>query len=43
DDEGFDADMDEVFKDVEGDAEQVISAVADEVSTGDAVCRIDIP
>ncbi|GJU76304.1 hypothetical protein Tco_1273374 [Tanacetum coccineum] len=37
DDEGFDADMDEVFKDVEGDAEQVISAVADEVSTGDAV------
>ncbi|GJY41291.1 hypothetical protein Tco_0428561 [Tanacetum coccineum] len=37
DDEGFDADMDEVFKDVEGDAEQVISAAADEVSTGDAV------
>ncbi|GJW02956.1 putative ribonuclease H-like domain-containing protein [Tanacetum coccineum] len=36
DDEGFDADMDEVFKDVEGDAEQVISA-ADEVPTGDAV------
>ncbi|GJS52028.1 putative ribonuclease H-like domain-containing protein [Tanacetum coccineum] len=37
DDEGFDADMDEVFKDVEGDAEQVISAAVDEVSTGDAV------
>ncbi|GJU58768.1 uncharacterized mitochondrial protein-like protein [Tanacetum coccineum] len=37
DDEDFDADMDEVFKDVEGDAEQVISAAADEVSTGDAV------
>ncbi|GJR03678.1 hypothetical protein Tco_0526662 [Tanacetum coccineum] len=37
DDEGFDADMDEVFKDVEGDAEQVISAAKDEVSTGDAV------
>ncbi|GJY54906.1 hypothetical protein Tco_0446570 [Tanacetum coccineum] len=37
DDEGFDADMDEVFKDVEGDAEQVISAAADEVPTGDAV------
>ncbi|GKB42354.1 hypothetical protein Tco_0887296 [Tanacetum coccineum] len=37
DDEGFDADMDEVFKDVEGDAEQVISAAADEVHTGDAV------
>ncbi|GKB43055.1 hypothetical protein Tco_0887997 [Tanacetum coccineum] len=37
DDEGFDADMDEVFKYVEGDAEQVISAAADEVPTGDAV------
>ncbi|GJY57152.1 hypothetical protein Tco_0456267, partial [Tanacetum coccineum] len=37
DDEGFDADMDEMFKDVEEDAEQVISVVADEVSTGDAV------
>ncbi|GJY03654.1 hypothetical protein Tco_0369594 [Tanacetum coccineum] len=37
DDEGFDAAMDEVFKDVEGDAEQVISVAADEVSTGDAV------
>ncbi|GKD23671.1 hypothetical protein Tco_1225374 [Tanacetum coccineum] len=37
DDEGFDADMNEVFKDVEGDAEQVISAAADEVPTGDAV------
>ncbi|GJT88682.1 hypothetical protein Tco_1070399, partial [Tanacetum coccineum] len=37
DDEGFDADMDEVFKDVEGDAKQVISVAADEVSTGDAV------
>ncbi|GKC98805.1 hypothetical protein Tco_1169080 [Tanacetum coccineum] len=36
DDEGFDADMDEVFKDVEGDAEHVISA-ADEVPTDDAV------
>ncbi|GKA20621.1 hypothetical protein Tco_0700610 [Tanacetum coccineum] len=34
---GFDADIDEVFKDVEGDAEQVIRAVADEVSTGDTV------
>ncbi|GJU18625.1 hypothetical protein Tco_1146591 [Tanacetum coccineum] len=37
DDEGFDADMDEVFKDVEGDVEQVISAATYEVSTGDAV------
>ncbi|GJY56714.1 hypothetical protein Tco_0455829 [Tanacetum coccineum] len=37
DDEGFDADMDEVFKDVKGDAEQVISAAADEVPTGDAI------
>ncbi|GJS72408.1 hypothetical protein Tco_0705249 [Tanacetum coccineum] len=37
DDEGFDADMDEVFKDVKRDAEQVISAVADEVLTSDAV------
>ncbi|GJX60866.1 hypothetical protein Tco_0292256 [Tanacetum coccineum] len=37
DDEGFDADTDEVFKDVEGDAEQVISAATDEVSSGDAV------
>ncbi|GJW64862.1 hypothetical protein Tco_0116746 [Tanacetum coccineum] len=37
DDEGFDADIDEVFKDVEGDTEQVISAAADEVPTGDAV------
>ncbi|GJY99611.1 hypothetical protein Tco_0517041, partial [Tanacetum coccineum] len=37
DDECFDADMDEVFKDVEGDAEQVISAAADEVPTGDAI------
>ncbi|GKF41930.1 hypothetical protein Tco_0125272, partial [Tanacetum coccineum] len=37
DDEGFNADMDEVFKVVEGDAEKVISATADEVSTGDAV------
>ncbi|GJU58715.1 hypothetical protein Tco_1236481 [Tanacetum coccineum] len=34
---GFDVDIDEVFKDVEGDAEQVISAAADEVPTGDAV------
>ncbi|GJT47028.1 retrovirus-related pol polyprotein from transposon TNT 1-94 [Tanacetum coccineum] len=33
----FKIDMDEVFKDVEGDAEQVISATADEVPTGDAV------
>ncbi|GJW13289.1 hypothetical protein Tco_0017422 [Tanacetum coccineum] len=33
----FKIDMDEVFKDVEGDAEQVISAAVDEVSTGDAV------
>ncbi|GJW23484.1 hypothetical protein Tco_0034106 [Tanacetum coccineum] len=32
-----DGDMDEVFKDVEGDAEQVISAAVDEVPTGDAV------
>ncbi|GJT68527.1 hypothetical protein Tco_1020007 [Tanacetum coccineum] len=37
DDEGFDADMDEVFKDVEGDAEQVINAAADEVPTDDAI------
>ncbi|GKD98599.1 hypothetical protein Tco_1382496, partial [Tanacetum coccineum] len=37
DDEGFDADIDELFKDVEGDAEQVISVAADEVPTGDAV------
>nr|GEY45221.1 hypothetical protein [Tanacetum cinerariifolium] len=37
DDEGFDAYMNDVFKDVKGDAEQVISAAADEVSTGDAV------
>ncbi|GJX85323.1 hypothetical protein Tco_0336097 [Tanacetum coccineum] len=37
DDEGFDADMDEVFKDVEGDAKQLINYVAEEVSTGDAV------
>ncbi|GKF18398.1 hypothetical protein Tco_0063316 [Tanacetum coccineum] len=33
----FKIDMDEVFKDVEGDAKQVISAVVDEVSTGDVV------
>ncbi|GJS78504.1 putative ribonuclease H-like domain-containing protein [Tanacetum coccineum] len=33
----FKIDMDEVFKDVEGDAEQVISAAADEVPTSDAV------
>ncbi|GJR69648.1 hypothetical protein Tco_0015713 [Tanacetum coccineum] len=31
------ANMDEVFKDVEGDADRVISAAADEVSTGDTV------
>ncbi|GKB14041.1 hypothetical protein Tco_0847964, partial [Tanacetum coccineum] len=37
DDEGFDADMDEVFKDVELDAEQVISVAADEVSSGTEV------
>ncbi|GJT97116.1 ribonuclease H-like domain-containing protein [Tanacetum coccineum] len=30
-------DMDEVFKDVEGDAEQVISNAADEVPIGDAI------
>ncbi|GKA19169.1 hypothetical protein Tco_0699084 [Tanacetum coccineum] len=36
-DEGFDADMDEVFKDVEGDAKQVISVVEDEVPTCDTV------
>nr|GEU30396.1 putative ribonuclease H-like domain-containing protein [Tanacetum cinerariifolium] len=36
-DEGFDADMNDVFKDVEGDAEQVISAASYEVCTGDAV------
>ncbi|GJR38186.1 hypothetical protein Tco_1213870 [Tanacetum coccineum] len=36
-DEGFDAYMDEVFKDVKGDAEQVISAAVDKVPTGDAV------
>ncbi|GJU95277.1 hypothetical protein Tco_1320033 [Tanacetum coccineum] len=33
----FKIDMDEVFKDVKGDAEQVISATVDEVPTGDAV------
>ncbi|GJX83021.1 hypothetical protein Tco_0332502 [Tanacetum coccineum] len=37
DDEGFDADIDKVFKDIEGDAEQVISVAVDEVPTGDAV------
>nr|GEV49899.1 hypothetical protein [Tanacetum cinerariifolium] len=37
DDEGFVTDMNDVFKDVKGEAEQVISAAADEVSTGDAV------
>ncbi|GJZ73774.1 hypothetical protein Tco_0637920 [Tanacetum coccineum] len=37
DDEGFDADIHHAIKDVEGDAEQVISAAADEVSTSDAV------
>ncbi|GJW50231.1 retrovirus-related pol polyprotein from transposon TNT 1-94, partial [Tanacetum coccineum] len=42
DDEGFDADMDEVFKDVEGDAEQVISDTADEVPIGDAVNTADM-
>ncbi|GJZ21946.1 hypothetical protein Tco_0558985 [Tanacetum coccineum] len=42
DDEGFDADMDEVFKDVEGDAKQVISVVADEVPTSDAVNTTDM-
>ncbi|GJR54149.1 putative ribonuclease H-like domain-containing protein [Tanacetum coccineum] len=36
-DEEFDADMDEVFKDVKGDAGQVISAAADEVFTSDAI------
>ncbi|GKA85245.1 putative ribonuclease H-like domain-containing protein [Tanacetum coccineum] len=33
----FKIDMDEVFKDVEGDAEQVINAAADEVPTDDAI------
>ncbi|GJR97501.1 putative ribonuclease H-like domain-containing protein, partial [Tanacetum coccineum] len=37
DDKGFDADMDEVFKDVKRDVEQVISAAANEDSTGEAV------
>nr|GFA59055.1 hypothetical protein [Tanacetum cinerariifolium] len=37
DDESFDADMNDVFEDVKGDAEQVISAATDEASTGDAV------
>ncbi|GKC81137.1 hypothetical protein Tco_1136854, partial [Tanacetum coccineum] len=37
DDEGFDADIDEVFKDIEGDAKQVISAAADEAPTSDAI------
>nr|GEW04243.1 uncharacterized mitochondrial protein AtMg00810-like [Tanacetum cinerariifolium] len=37
DDEGFNAYMNDVFKDVKGDAEQVISATVDEVSIGDAV------
>nr|GEU31903.1 putative reverse transcriptase, RNA-dependent DNA polymerase [Tanacetum cinerariifolium] len=36
DDEGFDADMNDVFKYVERDVEQVISAAEDEVSIGDA-------
>ncbi|GKA25292.1 hypothetical protein Tco_0711401 [Tanacetum coccineum] len=36
-DEEFDADMDEMFKYIKGDAEQVISAVVDEVPTSDAV------
>ncbi|GKD96233.1 hypothetical protein Tco_1380130, partial [Tanacetum coccineum] len=40
DDEGFDADMDEVFKDIKGDEEQVISTA--KVSTGDAVNTIDM-
>ncbi|GJV49682.1 ribonuclease H-like domain-containing protein [Tanacetum coccineum] len=43
DDEGFDADMDKVFKDVEGDAEQVISATADEVSTSTKVNTTSAP
>ncbi|GKE95162.1 hypothetical protein Tco_1580017, partial [Tanacetum coccineum] len=43
DDEGFDANMDEVFKDVKGDAEQVISAAADEVSTGTEVNTASAP
>ncbi|GKA44890.1 hypothetical protein Tco_0737686 [Tanacetum coccineum] len=42
DDEGFDADVDEVFNDVEGDAEQVINAAANEVPTGDAVNTDDM-
>ncbi|GJS11185.1 putative ribonuclease H-like domain-containing protein [Tanacetum coccineum] len=33
----FKIDMDEVFKDIEGDAEQVINAATNEVSTGDTV------
>ncbi|GKC75308.1 hypothetical protein Tco_1126082, partial [Tanacetum coccineum] len=40
---GFDADMDEVFKDVKGDAEQVISVAADEVSTGTEVNTASAP
>nr|GEV17056.1 putative ribonuclease H-like domain-containing protein [Tanacetum cinerariifolium] len=39
-DEGFDADINDVFKDVEGDAGQVISVSTDEVFTGDAVNTI---
>ncbi|GJU54477.1 hypothetical protein Tco_1228191 [Tanacetum coccineum] len=43
DDEGFDADIDEVFKYVEGDTEQVISAAADEVPTGTEVNTASAP
>ncbi|GKE76414.1 hypothetical protein Tco_1542534, partial [Tanacetum coccineum] len=43
DDEGFDVDMDEVFKDVEGDAKHVISVVVDEVSTGTKVNTASAP
>nr|GEX08153.1 uncharacterized mitochondrial protein AtMg00810-like [Tanacetum cinerariifolium] len=37
----FKIDMNDVFKDVEGDAEQVISDAADQVSTGDTVNTAD--
>ncbi|GJS08802.1 hypothetical protein Tco_0365598 [Tanacetum coccineum] len=40
---GFNANMDEVFKDVEGDAEPVISAIVDEVSTGTEVNTASAP
>ncbi|GJY64615.1 hypothetical protein Tco_0466075 [Tanacetum coccineum] len=43
DDEGFDADIDEGFKDVEGDAKHVISAATNEVPTGTEVNTASAP